>query len=169
MFDLHNELTKLEILLSKEIEIYNVLIDTEEKKVLAIIATDLQDVNLYCEFQHKQMKRANELREIRERCIDLIVLNKFPHLADEATLAYIIKKIPLNKTARLASLRLELVTIMARLKQLNKLSPKLFEQALDVFGKVKDLLQESKKTGYDNRGKEHIVNKKLSLLINKSV
>ncbi len=130
MFDLQIELSKLEIIMEDEISVYNSLVDTEEKKVMAIIDTNLQDVNIYCDFQHKQMKRANELREMREKVIDLIVLNKFPHLSDEATLSYIIKRIPLNKTARLSALRFELITLIARLKQLNKLAPKLFEEAL---------------------------------------
>ena len=37
MFDLYEELTKIEILLSKEIEVYKILLEDEEKKVNSII------------------------------------------------------------------------------------------------------------------------------------
>lgn len=169
MFNLYEELTKIEIILTKEIELYHSLFESEEKKVLSIIETRLQDVNIYCEFQNEQMKNANNLRELREKSINLIIENKFPHLVGEATLSDIIRKIPLNKTSRLSALRLELVTQIAKLKHLNKLAPKLFEEALGVFSNMRGVLQESKKTGYNNRGKEHIVNKRISLLVNKSV
>ena len=169
MFNLYEELTKIEIILMKEIEIYRSLFESEEKKVLAIIDTKLQDVNIYCEFQNEQMKSANNLRELREKSINLIIEKKFPHLLDTATLSDIIRKIPFNKTAKLAALRLELVTQITKLKHLNKLAPKLFEEALDVFSSMRDVLQESKKTGYNNRGKENIINKRISLLVNKSV
>lgn len=169
MFDLYEELTKIEIVLSKEIEIYKILLEYEEKKVLSILDIKLQDINMFCDFQHKQMIRAIELRNLREKYVENIVTHKMSHLADKATLSDIVRKFPFNKTAKISSLRLELVTVLARLKQFNKLVPKLFDDALDIFGGLRDVLTESKKIGYDNRGKEHILNRKMSVLINKQV
>ena len=34
---------------------------------------------------------------------------------------------------------------------------------------MKEVLNESKKVGYNNKGKEHLINKRLSVLINKQV
>ena len=169
MFNLYEELTKIEILLSKEIEVYKIILEDEEKKVNSIINTRLQDIHLYCDHQNEKMTEANELRKLRESVIDLIVLNKFPHLSETATLSDIIRRIPLNKTAKISALRLELVTLMARLRHLNKLAPKLFDEALDLFANMKEVLHESKKVGYNNKGKEHVVNRKLSVLVNKQV
>ena len=153
MFNLYEELTKIEILLAKEIEVYKIILEDD----------------LYCDHQNEKMTEANELRKLRENVIDLIVLNKFPHLSETATLSDIIRRIPLNKTAKISALRLELVTLMARLKHLNKLAPKLFDEALDLFANMKEVLNESKKVGYNNKGKEHVVNRKLSVLVNKQV
>ena len=169
MFNLYEELTKIEILLAKEIEVYKIILEDEEKKVNSIINTRLQDIHLYCDHQNEKMTEANELRKLRESVIDLIVLKKFPHLSETATLSDIIRRIPLNKTAKISALRLELVTLMARLKHLNKLAPKLFDEALDLFANMKEVLHESKKVGYNNKGKEHVVNRKLSVLVNKQV
>ncbi|WP_157151070.1 flagellar export chaperone FlgN [Brachyspira sp. SAP_772] len=169
MFNLYEELTKIEIILNKEIEVYKIILEDEERKVNSIIDTRLQDVHMYCDHQNEKMKEANELRKLRENITDLIILNKFPHLSQTATLSDIIRKIPLNKTSKISSLRLELVTLMARLKHLNKLAPKLFDEALDFFTDMKEVLNESKKIGYNNKGKEHLLNKKLSVLINKQV
>lgn len=169
MFNLCEELTKIEILLAKEIEVYKVLLEYEEKKVAAIIDAKLQDVHLYCEYQNKKMSEANGLRELREKSIDIVALNKFPFMSEEATLSDIIKRIPLNKTAKISSMRLELVTLMARLRHLNKLAPKLFEEALDIFSGMRDILEDSRKLGYDNKGKEHMVNRRLTTLVNKQV
>ena len=169
MFNLLEEISKIEILLEKEIEVYKVILDTGERKVNAIINTKLQDVHMYCEHQQEKMTQANELRKMRESIIDLIILNKFPHLSEKATLSDIIKRIPIAQTSKISSLRLELVTLMARLKHLNKFAPKLFDDVLDFFTNMKDVLHDSKKIGYDNKGKEHIINRKLSTLINKQV
>ena len=73
MFDLYEELTKIEILLSKEIEVYKILLEDEEKKVNSIINTRLQDIHLYCEHQNDKMNEANELRKMRENIIDIII------------------------------------------------------------------------------------------------
>ena len=42
MFNLYEELTKIEILLSKEIEVYKIILEDEEKKVNSIILNRLQ-------------------------------------------------------------------------------------------------------------------------------
>ena len=101
MFDLYEEL------LSKEIEVYKILLEDEEKKVNSIINTRLQDIHLYCEHQNDKMNEANELRKMRENIIDIIILNRFPHLSETATLSDIIRKIPLNKTSKISAMRLE--------------------------------------------------------------
>ena len=168
MFDLYEELTKIEILLSKEIEVYKILLEDEEKKV-NIINTRLQDIHLYCEHQNDKMNEANELRKMRENIIDIIILNRFPHLSETATLSDIIRKIPLNKTSKISAMRLELVTLIARLRHLNKLSPKLFDETFSFFKDMKEVLYSSKKVGYNNKGKEYVFNRKLSALINKQV
>lgn len=169
MFDLYEELTKIEILLSKEIEVYKILLEDEEKKVNSIINTRLQDIHLYCEHQNDKMNEANELRKMRENIIDIIILNRFPHLSETATLSDIIRKIPLNKTSKISAMRLELVTLIARLRHLNKLSPKLFDETFNFFKDMKEVLYSSKKVGYNNKGKEYVFNRKLSALINKQV
>ena len=51
MFNLYEELTKIEIILNKEIEVYQVILEDEERKVNSIIDTRLQDVHMYCEHQ----------------------------------------------------------------------------------------------------------------------
>ena len=96
MFNLYEELTKIEIILSKEIEVYKIILEDEERKVNSIIDTRLQDVHMYCDHQNEKMKEANELRKLRENITDLIILNKFPHLSQTATLSDIIRKIPLK-------------------------------------------------------------------------
>ncbi len=169
MFDLYEELTKIEILLSKEIEVYKILLEDEEKKVNSIINTRLQDIHLYCEHQNDKMNEANELRKMRENIIDIIILNRFPHLSETATLSDIIRKIPLNKTSKISAMRLELVTLIARLRHLNKLSPKLFDETFSFYCYMKLLSYSSKKVGYNNKGKEYVFNRKLSALINKQV
>ena len=125
MFNLYEELTKIEIILNKEIEVYKIILEDEERKVNSIIDTRLQDVHMYCDHQNEKMKEANELRKLRENITDLIILNK--------------------------------------------LAPKLFDEALDFFTDMKEVLNESKKVGYNNKGKEHLLNKRLSVLINKQV
>lgn len=66
-------------------------------------------------------------------------------------------------------MRLELVTLIARLRHLNKLSPKLFDETFSFFKDMKEVLYSSKKVGYNNKGKEYVFNRKLSALINKQV
>ena len=66
MFNLYEELTKIEIILNKEIEVYKVILEDEERKVNSIIDTRLQDVHMYCDHQNEKMKEANELRKLRE-------------------------------------------------------------------------------------------------------
>lgn len=169
MFDLYSEITKLELVMQKEIEVYNSLLEYEEKKIMSIIDTKLQDINLYCDYQHKKMKEAVELSTLRETIVEKIVLNKFPHLTETATISDLVKRIPIAGTSKISSMRLELTTLIAKLKNLNKLAPKLFEEALDLFSTMKNILNETKKIGYDNKGREHTLNKKMSLLVNKQV
>lgn len=167
--DVREELSKIEIVVTKEIEVYKLLLEYEEKKIIKIINGQIQDIDILCSFQVKQITRANELRELREKYIDAIAQKMFLHLVGNSTLLDIIKRVPYENSGKLSEMRFELITIMAKVRHLNKLAPKLLDESLDMFRNMRDVLNESKKIGYNNKGKEQAVNRRLGALINKQV
>ena len=167
--DIREDAEKIEVILIKEIHIYKLLLEYEEKKIAAILDNNMHDIDILCSFQNKEITKANELRLLREKFIDKISSESFSHLVDNANLLDIIKRVTPEKRQRLSSLRFELITVMAKVRNLNKLVPKLLEDGIDIYSKMKHVLADIRKIGYNSKGTEHSLNRRLGSLINKQV
>lgn len=167
--DMREDVDKIEVILSKEIHIYKLLLEYEEKKIHAILDNKIHEIELLCNFQNKEIAKADELRIMREKYIDKISEQHFSHLIDSVTLLDVMRRLSPEKSKQLSFLRVELMTIMAKIRHYNKIIPKLLEEGMAVYSKMKDIMADTRKIGYNSKGTEYSVNKKLGTLINKQV
>ncbi len=167
--DMRDDVDKIEIILSREIAIYKLLLEYEEKKIQAILENKIHDIEMLCNFQSKEIAKANELRLMREKYIDQISEEHFSHLIDSVTLLDVMRRLSPEKSKKLSFLRVELMTLMAKIRHYNKIIPKLLEEGISVYSKMKDILADTRKIGYNSRGTEQSINRKLGTLINKQV
>ncbi len=121
IMDIRENIEKIEVILQKEIDIYKLLLQFEEKKIAAILNGKLHDIDSLCTFQNREIGKANKLRLLREKYVGEISASSFAHIIESPTLLDVIKRLPIGRTDKLIMLRLELITIMARVKHLNKL------------------------------------------------
>ncbi len=167
--DMREDVDKIEIILSKEIHIYKLLLEYEEKKIQAILDNKIHDIEILCNFQSGEIAKADELRVMREKYIDKISQQHFSHLIDSMTLLDVMRRLSPEKSKKLSFLRVELITLMAKIRHYNKIIPKLLEEGIEVYSKMKDILAETRKIGYNSKGTEYNINKRLGTLINKQV
>ncbi|MBI4976405.1 MAG: flagellar export chaperone FlgN [Spirochaetes bacterium] len=161
------DIKRLEVIVDREIALYNDILDYERKKIGVIVDNHLQDLDLYCTYQTKLLQKVKEFAAQRSECIDALAKRHFPHLIGTMTLKDIVQRVPLAYTFSLAEKRLELNAIIYRLRGMNRLVPSLLEQGMEIFRNTKDMLSKSKKIGYNNKGIEEVFRGKLSMLVNK--
>lgn len=161
-------LNKLEQVLSAEIRQHQTLMEYEYKKMNAILENRLQDLDLYINFQTRKIEEIKQLGGMRESLCCELKEALMPRRSD-VTLKDLLQALPLKYTIKISALRLELKSLIAKLKNMNKLIPRLLKQGFELFKGTKDMLSETRKAGYNNKGKAESAGKKMSLLLNRTV